>query len=65
MSTKRPPMVVLHVWEKDKKRGPGVYHCMFCGSVTANFPLYRYEICPKADRRVANTERRAEADRPS
>ncbi len=57
----KPPMAVQHVWVKSQdkaKRILGVHRCGFCGMWTANLPLYRYDVCPKADRRVATADRR-------
>lgn len=55
-ASRRPPMVVLHVWVKDRMKK--VHRCGFCGQWTANLPLYRHAVCPAADRRLAKRERR-------
>lgn len=55
----RIPVQIQCDWKPDRERGRGVYVCATCGQWTANYPLYKGDICPEKDRRTAKRERRS------
>lgn len=55
--SQKVPLIVQHTWTA-RHGTPGVYDCHICKSWTANIPAYRFEVCPKRDRRKAKRERR-------
>lgn len=57
MKKRRPPVEVRHDWKRRLNRRY-VYDCAACGQWTSNLPLYRYDVCPKKDRRKRTADRR-------
>ena len=46
-------------WKRRKGDAMRVWDCTRCGCWTANFPLYRYDVCSQKDRRKGRSDRRA------
>lgn len=56
---RRAPKEIRCRYVKAKQDGITVHTCVDCGGFTANLPLYRYDVCPKKERRKRKTGRRA------
>lgn len=54
----RAPVQIRCRYIKGKENGITVHTCVDCGGFTANLPLYRYDVCPKKERRKRKQGRR-------